>query len=172
MQKNDYYSLALNDLKYLQCALNTNLYNNIAVSAQQVAEKLLKSIFEVTGVVNVEATLGSHNLKVIFSRIPVDEGLVLDITELAYLKDYYFEARYPGDDFVEVTKEDCDKCLRIMYTVLEQVNTWRLKHDYEVESYNEKLCEEINEACSVTDALEELQGKDLDIAEGNAGAET
>lgn len=39
MKNNDYYFIACEDLKYLQCTLDTSHYNNIAVGAQQVAEK-------------------------------------------------------------------------------------------------------------------------------------
>ena len=37
---------------------------------------------------------------------------------LAYLTDFYYDARYPGDDFYTVTKEEFDKCKEIMYDTI------------------------------------------------------
>ena len=41
--------------------------------------------------------------------------LQLDTIGLAYLTDFYYDARYPGDDFYTVSKEEFEKCLSIMY---------------------------------------------------------
>ncbi len=48
--KNEYYSIALGDLEYLQATLHLPYYNNIAIAAQQVAEKMLKSVVELSSV--------------------------------------------------------------------------------------------------------------------------
>ncbi|MFP3152859.1 hypothetical protein LQZ18_00205 [Lachnospiraceae bacterium ZAX-1] len=45
--------------------------------------------------------------------------------ELGYLKDFYFEAQYPGENFMVVTAVQCEKCLNIMYNALEEVNRFR-----------------------------------------------
>ena len=42
--KNDYYEIAYNNLLYLQATLGLPFYNDIVVLAQQVAEKMLKSV--------------------------------------------------------------------------------------------------------------------------------
>lgn len=42
---------------------------------------------------------------------------------LAYLTDFYFDARYPGDDFCTVTKAEFEKCLVIMYDTVHKLKT-------------------------------------------------
>lgn len=46
----------------------------------------------------------------------------LDTIGLAYLTDFYYDARYPGDDFYTVTKDDFEKCLSIMYDTVNKLN--------------------------------------------------
>ena len=46
-------------------------------------------------------------------------GTKLNLESLAYLKDFYFEARCPGDEFISVTKEMRDRCEEIMEDVLQ-----------------------------------------------------
>lgn len=41
--------------------------------------------------------------------------------DLAYLTDFYFDARYPGDDFYTVSKEEFDKCLSVMYDTVRKL---------------------------------------------------
>ncbi len=125
--KNEYYSIALVDLEYLQATLHLPYYNNIAVAAQQVAEKMLKSVVELSSV-NCENLLRSRNLRALydeafkqFSVSPVDRG------ELSMLKDYYFDAKYPGNNFVNVTAAECKQCLITMYDVIDFVHAARNK---------------------------------------------
>ena len=127
---NDYYKIACNDMAYLQATLNTGLYNNIAVGCQQVAEKMLKSVAEVV-CLNIGNLMNSHNLRAIYSEINrVEETFKLDKPSLAMLKDFYFDAKYPGDNFVVVDYETCAECLDILYDVIEQTNSFREHHGY------------------------------------------
>ena len=130
--KNDYYDIACNDLLYLQATLHLPFYNSIAPAAQQVAEKMIKSVAELT-CMGIEKLMQSHNLRALYDEIhQVEPDFVLGRSSLAMLKDFYFEARYPGDNFVTVTKEDCAECLETMYQVVEQVNNFRKAHDLPV----------------------------------------
>ncbi len=43
------------------------------------------------------------------------------------LKDYYFDAKYPGDNFVNVTAAECEQCLTTMYDVIDFVHAARNK---------------------------------------------
>lgn len=43
------------------------------------------------------------------------------MTFLMYLKDFYFEASYPGDNFTGVIREERDKCLAIVRDVIQKV---------------------------------------------------
>ena len=139
--KNDYYCIAMNDLKYLEVTLNTNFYNNISVGAQQVSEKMLKSVLEQVAPatdLEVDRALKSPNLRAIYDKIQeFDTTIVLDRKELSMLKDYYFDAKYPGDNFVTVTKAECNDNLKIMYNVIEQVNKFRKSNNLEILEYSE-----------------------------------
>lgn len=55
-----------------------------------------------------------------------DRELELDTIGLAYLTDFYFDARYPGDDFSVVTEQEFQKCLSIMYDTVNKLKTLKL----------------------------------------------
>lgn len=138
-RNNDYYRIAHKDLLYMQAAMSVlPLYNQISVSAQQVTEKLLKSIAELV-CPDTEDIMGSHNLKMIYNEIVKYEPEIrMDRKSLAALKDYYFEARYPGDNYIDVTEEECIDSLNTMYDVLKEVNKFRTRHGLPVFTYKGK----------------------------------
>ena len=51
---------------------------------------------------------------------------------LALLKDYYYDARYRGDNFVVVTVDELREALEIMLDVVEAVNCWRTSPKLEI----------------------------------------
>lgn len=124
MASKSYYEIAINDLGYLYATLQIPRYNNIASGAQQIAEKLLKSVAELE-LVDTKL-LQSHNLKAINAEL-LNAGVDLGLEQgaLSLLKDVYFEARYPGDNYVDVSRADCDEYLTTMYNVLVAVNKYR-----------------------------------------------
>lgn len=119
MIRNTYLDIAENDLEYLESVLKTGskYYNQLAFQAQQVAEKYLKGYLDRLSVdEDVSDLLRKHNMKRIASRLnELDPQLGLDTVGLAYLTDFYYDARYPGDDFYTVTEEEFKKCLSVMY---------------------------------------------------------
>ena len=125
MIKNTYLDIAGNDLQYLESVLATGstFYNQLAVQCQQVAEKYLKGYLDKIFVdEDVVDLLRKHNMKKIASKLnEVKAGLELDTIGLAYLTDFYYDARYPGDDFYNVTKDDFEKCLSIMYDTVNKL---------------------------------------------------
>lgn len=129
---NSYYAIACNEFWYLKDAVSPVYCNPAAASAQQIAEKMLKSVAELV-CTGIEKLMTSHNLRALYDEIrKVDPALQLDRRDLALLKDYYYDARYPGDNFVVVTAEELREALEIMLTVVEAVNNWRLSHELEV----------------------------------------
>lgn len=125
MIRNNYLDIAENDLQYLESvlAVGNTFYNQLAVQCQQVAEKYLKGYLD-KFLVDEDVTdlLRKHNMKKIASKLnAVKTGLELDTIGLAYLTDFYYDARYPGDDFYNVTKEDFDKCLSVMYDTVNKL---------------------------------------------------
>mgnify|MGYP001155917409 FL=1 len=125
MIKNTYLDIAENDLQYLESVISMGdtFYNQLAVQCQQVAEKYLKGYLDKILVdEDVVDLLRKHNMKKIASKLnEVKAGLELDTIGLAYLTDFYYDARYPGDDFYNVTKDDFEKCLSIMYDTVNKL---------------------------------------------------
>lgn len=127
MIENSYLAIAQNDLEYLESVMasGSTFYNQLAVQCQQVAEKYLKGYLDRLLVnEDVSDLLRKHNMKRIASllneRYP---GLDLDTIGLAYLTDFYFDARYPGDDFYSVSRADFEKCLSVMYDTVNKLKT-------------------------------------------------
>lgn len=122
---NTYLDIAENDLQYLESVLSmgNTFYNQLAVQCQQVAEKFLKGYLDKFMVEDdVSDLLRKHNMKRIASKLnEVKPELNLDVIGLAYLTDFYFDARYPGDDFYTVSKEEFDKCLSVMYDTVNKL---------------------------------------------------
>ena len=138
MVKNDYYYIACNDYKYLLRNLDSDFYNNMAVACQQICEKALKSVLVCVNP-DVKSILNSHNLRQIYSAIGEEELINLDIAKLSLLKDYYFEVRYPGNSFTNVSKKEFEIAYLTVLDVLNEVNKWRIKHNLEVEIPSESL---------------------------------
>lgn len=124
--KNDFYAIACEDLKYLQATLHLPYYNQIAVQSQQVAEKMIKSVAE-RSCTGIEKLMHTHNLRALYDAIHVVEpDYCLNRGLLSMLKDFYFDAKYPGDNFVNVSRQDCQDCLDVMYDVVEQTKKFRV----------------------------------------------
>lgn len=127
MIKNTYLDIAENDLQYLESLLEikSTFYNQLAVQCQQVAEKFLKGYLDKIFVdEDVSDLLRKHNMKKMASRLNEQKPeLNLDTIGLAYLTDFYYDARYPGDDFYTVTKDDFEKCLSIMYDTVDKLKS-------------------------------------------------
>lgn len=130
MIKNNYLDIARNDLEYLESVLgnNSTFYNQLAVQCQQVAEKFLKGYLDRLCLEeDVTDLLRKHNMKRIASKLnELYPGTDLDAVGLAFLTDFYYDARYPGDDFYTVTKEDFEKCKFIMYDTISKLKTLKL----------------------------------------------
>lgn len=127
MIRNNYLDIAANDLDYLESilAVGSSYYNQLSVQCQQIAEKFLKGYLErVFLEEDVSDLLRKHNMKKIASALNQwQPDLELDTIGLAYLTDFYYDARYPGDDFYTVSKEDFEKCLSIMYDTITKLKT-------------------------------------------------
>lgn len=121
--KNNYFSIGFNDLRYLLAYDRNDIlsYNRVASESQQVLEKILKGVVEMCDDIEMfekERLLKSHNLRKLGEAANKHFGTALNTSDLAYVKDFYFEARYPGEDFVEVDLATRDKCIEIVLNVL------------------------------------------------------
>lgn len=129
---NDYYKIACSDLQYMQATLHLPFYNQIVIHAQQITEKMLKSIVERV-CVDPFKLLATHNLRALYLEIhQEDPNFILNKGELSLLKDFYYDAKYPGDNYVDVDYGSCSECLEIMYDTIQMVNQKRLELGLEI----------------------------------------
>lgn len=103
---NDYFKLASNELDYYRASPKSSTFNNIrSVQCQQICEKLLKSV--VQDFTSDESYLRTHKLKRIYDKICDNITLqISDVRALSMISEFYFDAIYPGDDFIEVSDGD------------------------------------------------------------------
>ena len=143
--KNNYYDIAYNDLLYLEEDYHKTNYNPMVVQMQQIAEKMLKSVLVLVQT-NIESLLHSNNLRQIYYSIhDVVPTFELDEMELGYLKAFYFESKYPGENFITVSRTQCTKCLQIMYRVILEVNEFRSENNLETYEVTEKFLKDKSE---------------------------
>ncbi|HBC30131.1 MAG TPA: DNA-binding protein [Clostridiales bacterium] len=123
MIKNDYYHIAMNDLEYLNAVKHLPYYNQHCISCQQIGEKLLKHIITLSYVYDdKDKLLKTHSLRTIYRAINrYIPSFELPEEELANLTDYYFDAKYPGNDFFTATKEDFLKCYSSLMKIIDEV---------------------------------------------------
>lgn len=135
--------MACNTSGYLQLTLGSEYYNDMVVHAQQVTEKMLKSVAERV-CTDVDKLMHTHNLRGIYDAIHrIRPDFNLDRGALSMLKDFYFDAKYHGDNFVVVDRETCEECLATMYDCIREVHKIREELGLENHSIKEKMLEPV-----------------------------
>lgn len=92
-------------------------YNTVVIEAQQSAEKFMKGF--ITDYINInhqyDKDLVTHNLRKLALIInDFTQTKTLDPVKCKYLGDWYFDARYPGENYTEITdKEEAERCIQI-----------------------------------------------------------
>lgn len=125
----NYYDIALNDYRYFknyEALINPDYNNPLAIQAQQITEKFLKYIVEYyCQDENPNELLRSHKLHSIYIAIHrMYPEFELNRDDLLFLSSFYYDARYPGVDFVQVDQEDALRCIRIVNDVKEKVDAF------------------------------------------------
>lgn len=62
---------------------------------------------------------------------------------LSMLKDFYFDAKYPGDNYVIVDRETYEECLATMYDCIREVHKIREELGLENYSIKERMLEPV-----------------------------
>lgn len=146
----DYYYVACNDLKFLEDIKKTEHYNNIAITCQQVGEKLLKSVCEIS--CSDEDYKRTHSLSKLYGMVlQYVAGRTLNRRDLAYLTDFYFDARYPGDDYIDVSQDEASDCLTILESIIEWVREFRVSKGLSIEGLKNSTNQDL---CSIAERLE------------------
>lgn len=117
---NSYMGMAENDYLYAKAGMDIcqqlGNYNSVAAGCAQAAEKYLKALAEICLVEDPDgvAVMKTHNLRTLVNKLKeyLPEA-PLNSKDCKWLGDFYFEARYPGDNFVVVNEEDARECIRI-----------------------------------------------------------
>lgn len=140
-KENSYEALASDDLLYAKSLYASmekcKKFNGVAALCQQSAEKYLKAIM-VNYMVEDEipkSLLTSHNLRTILNYINkkyANENV--NSKDIKWLGDFYFDVRYPGDNYIQISKEDAVECIRIS----EVVENWYNKIEKEESSKEQK----------------------------------
>lgn len=136
------------DLRFAEDALNIcdkyNNYNQYVVLLQQCVEKLLKGF--VGSYLNFDGSydkdLRSHNLQKLGSIIKehTENKFTIKGSELKYIGSFYWDARYPGDNYTIVNDKDIAlECREITYNVINQLKS--LEPSREPEQVKKKTSE-------------------------------
>lgn len=125
--RNSYYSLADNELKFAKSSLNIcaiiDDYNQCAALCAQSAEKFMKALVErAFSDIDDLDYLRTHNLRKLHGLITSKYDFPVSSKDCKWLGDFYFDARYPGDNFILVTKEDAEECINIASYIKEAVD--------------------------------------------------
>lgn len=128
MVTNNYYDIAMNDYKFLQQTIGLGFYNNTLPIMQQICEKMFKSILVDFDLVEVDSSImRSRKLDRLFEFIKKHIAVKSDIRvgDLAWLTGFYFDCRYPGDNYIQADKSQEDEALIITNDVIKFVNCIR-----------------------------------------------
>lgn len=120
-----YYDFAENDFKFLRDIINEGRFcNGLASMSQNVCERYLKHIIDAYYIPdNQEKSdkktniLKAHNLNKICKFIKNEMNIFIseECQHAAKVIDgFYFTARYPGDESVDIDIEDMKDCLNAM----------------------------------------------------------
>ena len=133
MLLNNFYSIACNEYEYLLAVQDKEFYQIMCAQCQQIIEKLLKHLIYLFCLDSEEAktVLKTHNL-VKLNLVLVQSGIDLNLNkkDLSIIKDYYFITRYPGDDFMILTREDYVEAKSMVDEVLDKVKVFLSNNDY------------------------------------------
>ena len=128
--ENDYYSIAISDIRYINsvAGIEQDNYNNVIVQCQQAIEKLLKSIVE--DVSTNKEILRSHNLVNLYEEVTsYGVEINIDMLMLYKLSNSYFNCRYPSCNYKNTTKDDLLNAIESVNCILYSVNEYRKRFE-------------------------------------------
>lgn len=117
---NSYLGMAKSDYLFAKSSLDVGEmignYNQVVAILAQAGEKYLKAVIELCFIGDDDAMvlLHSHNLRALYNKVITKFELKVSSRDCKWLGDFYFDARYPGDNFVVVNRKDADECLKIV----------------------------------------------------------
>ncbi len=104
---NSYLELGLSDLRFSLHGYEENEYNQVCSLGVQAVEKFLKAILEVKAIGIDSTILKTHNLKKLIKEVnDCVSNFKNDTSKIFQISSYYFDVRYPGENFYEPSYED------------------------------------------------------------------
>lgn len=122
--KINYLKTAENDYQYFKFDYEHNHFGNpFCYCAQNICERYLKFVVdEYCDNEKAITVLKTHNLRKLISFIKQElPDFKCDWKSVMQADGFYFNARYPGEDYLEVTAEDCEECWEAVTSVRESV---------------------------------------------------
>ena len=119
MSNMSYFDIAMKSYvnidKQFQLAKEMNWYNLFAAECTQIVEKMLKGVLSLPSIVeNIPPHIfDTHSLPHLTRALHAIYPNTINAQNAAWLSDYYFDTRYPGDNFVEVSLYDAEQLLEI-----------------------------------------------------------
>ena len=127
---NSYYGMGNNDYLFakhgVSLAKEIGNFNGVASMASQAAEKLLKAVIEHYFVDDEDCIrlLKSHNLRALLEKIKSRfPDCPLDTKDYKWLGDFYYDARYPGVNFIIVSEESGMECIYLLENLLNWIDS-------------------------------------------------
>lgn len=142
---NSYLGMAKNDYLYAKNSMNIGKeignYNGVATLCAQAGEKYLKAAIEkcFVGDIDMMNLLHSHNLRALYNKIITRFHLGVSSKDCKWLGDFYYDARYPGDNFILVNESDAKECLRIVEALEIDVREIIAKEEQQRERQRQEL---------------------------------
>jgi len=125
----DFGFIADNELEYLKhCKeiIHISYCNPFLIQCQQVLEKDIKQLISENGLTGMDTgILKINNLNILYNFLKKLIVIELPKHNLRMIKDYYFEASYPGDEYFVATIEQCEECFEITLSLHEKLKSLR-----------------------------------------------
>ena len=119
MSTMSYFDIAMKSYenidKQFRLAKEMEWYNIFAAECAQIVEKLMKGVLSVIGVPEGTSPniFETHSLRQLTRAIHSSYPNTVKAQDASWLSDYYFDTKYPGDNFVVVSKSDAEQILEI-----------------------------------------------------------
>lgn len=114
----------MDDLRYALHGIDTTFYNASCIGCQQVAEKLLKHVIVIEVLDQDPLILKTHNLKKLVRYINNQRPkLIKDTKDLDILSTFYFDARYPGSEFIIAEASDAKESFTTVLTLYKIISS-------------------------------------------------
>lgn len=127
MSSMSYFDIAMRSYsnidKQFHLAEEMDWYNLFAAECAQIIEKMLKGILSISKLPEDISPhiFDIHSLQVLTRTLHSIYPNTINAQNASWLSDYYFDTKYPGDNFVEVSKYDAEQILSITKDLAENL---------------------------------------------------